>query len=92
VCGDLHFCQLAGANIVRCWGDNLYGQLGRDGPASTAGLDVPMPALVVSLAAAANTTCALLATGEVRCWGDNARGQLGLPVLADTATPFLMTR
>jgi hypothetical protein len=89
-CGNRHVCALAGINIVKCWGDNQSGQLGRDGPASTAAADIPMPAPVTAIAAGFAYTCALLQTGEVRCWGDNAFGELGTPLLDASRFPRLV--
>jgi hypothetical protein len=87
-CGHQHFCALSGINIVKCWGDNLFGQLGRDGPSRTIAADVPMSGPVKSIAAGTDHTCALLQSGDVVCWGDNTFGQLGLPLLYYTAYPL----
>lgn len=91
-CGTTHFCALSGSNIVQCWGDNLWGQLGRDGPPSTQAVSVPMPEPVRHISAKSATTCALLQSGRVVCWGDNQAGVLGVPALMQSERPLLVTQ
>jgi alpha-tubulin suppressor-like RCC1 family protein len=72
-------CALLDSGRVRCWGDNLFGELGdgttteRHTPVAVAGL----PTDVKGLAAGGDHACALLSSGGVKCWGANAYGQLG---------------
>ena len=85
--GLSHSCALKGDGTLRCWGNNLLGQLG-DGTAT----DRHSPVQVVGLTSAVqvsigpifnggphnpSTTCARLASGAVRCWGSGLSGQLG---------------
>jgi len=85
-CGALHFCVLSGVNIVQCWGNNTYGQLGLDGPSRPQATSVPMPEPVTSIAAGYHHTCALLQSGKLACWGANGLGQLGAPSLNTSPT------
>jgi hypothetical protein len=86
---NVHTCALLDNNQVRCWGSNVYGQLGL-GDTSARG-DNPGEMgdslLAVSLGTGRTATvlgagfdhnCALLDNGAVKCWGGNGNGQLGL--------------
>lgn len=85
--GINHTCALGTDNSVKCWGQNLYGQLGLgttanmgDGP-SEMGANLPVVPLPVgtyaSLMASQYTNCALKSdTDELLCWGDGTNGQL----------------
>ena len=80
VAGASHFCVRMSDGTAYCWGDDIWGQLGR-GEAATgltgAGKVVELTD-VVDIGAAGNVTCALLADGTPKCWGINADGELGL--------------
>jgi alpha-tubulin suppressor-like RCC1 family protein len=78
-----HACVLTGSGAVRCWGENVYGQLGNgtfasypvlgSGSAVTVtGLPVPLV-----LASGGGHSCVLTSSGAVWCWGANTNGQLG---------------
>lgn len=82
--GDSHACALLDTGEVRCWGNNVFGELGQ-GNATTMLNKTPDAIPVVSLgrparalSAGSHHTCAVLDTGELRCWGQNADGQLGV--------------
>lgn len=82
---------------VRCWGDNIAGQLG------SAWTIIAFPffettsnqALTVnnlttplgSLAAGLEHSCAVLTNNTVNCWGENASGQLGNGTIAGFIPP-----
>ncbi|MEX2247862.1 MAG: choice-of-anchor Q domain-containing protein [Dehalococcoidia bacterium] len=78
--GGAHTCAVA-ASRVRCWGDNLWGQLGNGefGPAAAN----PLPLLVsdtlfvAQVSAGHDHTCAVTTESEVWCWGLNNYGQVG---------------
>ncbi len=91
--GRSHTCAILDNGSVKCWGWNLFGQLGlgdtgdRGGAAGQMGDALPAVDLgtgrtAVALSAGFVTTCALLDNGQVKCWGVNSAGQLGL---GDTA-------
>jgi alpha-tubulin suppressor-like RCC1 family protein len=86
--GANHTCALMQGGGVRCWGGNVFGQLG-DG--STDGRLAPSSADILSGAAAVSTgtthTCALMQGGGVRCWGGNADGELGDGSYVQTMAP-----
>ena len=85
--GGGHTCAILPFGVVKCWGENFWGQLGYD---STAHLgDAPgeiraLPAVnlgvgrtATAITAGINHTCALLDDATVKCWGLNSQGQLG---------------
>jgi alpha-tubulin suppressor-like RCC1 family protein len=85
--GDKHTCAVLEGGSVKCWGDNVTGQLGLgdtnsrcnangQSVASLAAVDLGGP--VASVSAGAYHTCAILEGGKVKCWGSNGDGQLGL--------------
>ena len=87
--GGYHMCARLDNNQVKCWGQNVYGQLGlgntsaRGDNSGEMGNSLPAVqlgtgAIVVQLAAGRYFTCARLTTGQVKCWGRNDRGQLGV--------------
>ena len=87
--GRYHTCALLDDGAVKCWGRNLYGQLGRGDITHVGDDEVPadvevidLPGEVTSLTAGDYHTCVVLDGHEVRCWGFNDYGQLGY---ADTA-------
>ena len=85
-------CALFDDGTIKCWGWNLYGQLGlgdkdaRGDQPGEMGDNLPIVDLgqgqsAVSLGSSNEAThqCAVLAEGPVKCWGNNnPGGQLGL--------------
>jgi alpha-tubulin suppressor-like RCC1 family protein len=79
---------------VKCWGHNLYGQLGQgntdflgDDPGETGDavpvVDIGTGLKAIAVATGARQTCVHLQSHNVKCWGWNDYGQLGL---GDVAT------
>ena len=95
--GDEHVCAALANGQVRCWGRNLYGELG-DGSYDAR----PRPSIVrrsdgtgrlggvTSLATGRYHTCARLQSGQVRCWGGNQHGQLGDQTLSPRTLPVVV--
>ena len=84
-----HACALLGDGTIRCWGSNVYGQLGD--PSTHPGSTVPVAVSGITGAAAITTgadhACALLGDGTLRCWGKNDTGQLGDGTFTSSSTP-----
>ena len=81
-------CALLDNGQVKCWGNNIYGQLGQGNQVRSGdnqnemGDNLTQVSLGSGRTATAITagdgyTCALLDNGQVKCWGSNNYGQLG---------------
>jgi alpha-tubulin suppressor-like RCC1 family protein len=69
--GLQHACALMSDGKVRCWGENMSGQLGdQTRLASETPIEVIGIAGATDVAANRSGSCALLAAGTVRCWGE----------------------
>jgi alpha-tubulin suppressor-like RCC1 family protein len=76
--GDQHTCAVQN-NRVRCWGNNVRGQLGDDTLRTRAANTIVVAGLigeVIRVNARGDRTCAIKA-GALYCWGANTYGQLG---------------
>jgi alpha-tubulin suppressor-like RCC1 family protein len=98
--GDNHACALTTAGGVKCWGLDLYGQLGDAGttsdcnpgwpntPCSLVPVDVSgLGSGVAAISAGEGHTCAVRTGGGVKCWGWNFRGMLGDGTTTDSNVP-----
>lgn len=88
--GYEHICGLTIDGAVKCWGNNMDGELG-DGtniqrltPMNVVGLSSE----ITSIAAGGYHTCALTRGGGIKCWGWNRSGQLGVGTTTDNETPL----
>ena len=81
--GYQHTCVILDNESVNCWGNGLYGQLGR-GENKTEKRPKSDP---INLGSGRNAkaivtgnshTCVILDNSSIKCWGYNASGQLGM--------------
>lgn len=92
--GTAHTCARKIDGTVRCWGDDVQGQLG-GGSLSPQGFtatpqDVQNVTDAIDITAGSSHTCIVHKTGTVSCWGFNLDGQLGSdnPNLGRSAAPI----
>jgi alpha-tubulin suppressor-like RCC1 family protein len=87
--GSEHSCARLDNGATKCWGQNLYGQLGygdtNDRGDAAAEMGDALPAinvgtgrLVKSMHLGYRHTCAILDNDQLKCWGYNGNAQLGL--------------
>jgi hypothetical protein len=91
--GHHHSCALLNSGAVKCWGENIYGQLG-DGTVSSRLSPTPVFGLgsgVTQITVNSYHSCALLSTGAVKCWGKNITSQLGDGSTSNRLSPVQVT-
>lgn len=81
--GGDNTCAILDDGTLRCWGNNLSGQLGQGSGNALIDLGTGRTAVAVAVGgipvpASGSHVCAILDTGDVKCWGSNGQGKLGL--------------
>jgi len=91
--GSHHACARVSNGMVRCWGQNDFGQLGNGTVSASSSNPVTVSGLtnVLQVATGASHSCALLTDKTVRCWGFNSTGQLGNGSTTSSSTPVVAT-
>jgi alpha-tubulin suppressor-like RCC1 family protein len=86
--GATHTCAILDNNTLKCWGYNLYGQIGRDNTTNagnTAGsmgdtlavVNIGVGRTAKDVSGGLDHTCVILDDNTLKCFGRNNRGQLG---------------
>ena len=77
--GLAHVCVITAGKTMKCWGSNLYAELGlgQEGNGAHKPGAVPNLTNVAAIATGDNVTCAATTAGALSCWGKNADGQVG---------------
>lgn len=77
--GLAHVCVVTAGHAIKCWGSNLYAELGLGASGNGAHTPGAVPGLtgIATVAAGDNVTCAATTAGALSCWGKNADGQIG---------------
>ena len=92
--GDDHACALSASGLLRCFGDNSFGQLGLgETPSNSASPVAPVGLGATSFASVGSGnghTCAAPLSGGVVCWGSNLNTQLGDGTVVTTKTPLVV--
>ncbi len=87
-CGFDHNCVILSDASVKCWGANVFGELGYGNLAAIGDDELPSSVGPVSVTTTPGVSvkafalgylhsCALLSDDSVKCWGSNKFGQLG---------------
>src|SRR5690606_8576491 len=84
VTGGSFNCVISLTGEVRCWGDNLHGQVGigntediGDDPGELPPPPTDLGSPVAQLALGFSHGCAVRDSGDLHCWGYNGDGELG---------------
>ena len=87
--GSSHNCAILDNGGLKCWGSNLYGQLGigtTDEVTTPQEVNLGTGRTAISVAVGDSHTCAIIDDGSLKCWGRNNYAQIGTGTLVDVNT------
>ncbi|MEN9473232.1 MAG: hypothetical protein RLZZ495_1321, partial [Pseudomonadota bacterium] len=88
VAGSYYTCTIDNNNTAKCWGSNIYGQLGNNTIVNSS-IPVPVNGLssgVTAITGGSGQACAIV-NGVAKCWGSNSSGQLGNGTTTNSKVP-----
>ncbi len=96
--GENFFCARSTQGDIKCWGENIYGQLGLGDTANRGinsgdmGNSLPIVNLggarkALKISAGSSHICALSTDDSFQCWGDNQYGQIGQGATPNLTSP-----
>lgn len=92
--GDDSNCAITTAGVLKCWGDNGYGQLGDNSNVSKSSPTIIDTGTTYSKVSVGGVyymhTCAVTTSGVLKCWGDNGSGQLGNGSTTSSSVPIII--
>jgi alpha-tubulin suppressor-like RCC1 family protein len=84
--GSYHACAITTANVLKCWGNNWDGTLGR--ASNSRNVEVSdSGTLYTHVSGGRNHTCGVTVDKKMRCFGNNNQGQIGNGVVDNAAYP-----
>lgn len=91
--GGTFACGITTDQLLYCWGDDLFGQVGNGGAGGgkTPSLATVKSERFTAISAGLSHACALNLTGRAYCWGADDFGQLGDRRPASPPTPMHST-
>jgi len=88
--GGYHTCVITSGDSLKCWGNNVYGQLG-DGTKSNRNtpktVNLGWWVAPTHLSLGGYHTCVITSDDSLKCWGSNEYGQLGDGTKINRNTP-----
>ena len=89
-------CAILNDGSLKCWGRNLYGELGTQQVTGTSAstpqsVNLGSGRTAVSVSASTRSFCAILDNGALKCWGLNNYGQLGIGNTNNQNSPQTVT-
>jgi alpha-tubulin suppressor-like RCC1 family protein len=93
--GNQHSCAVAVDDTAWCWGNNLEGANGNDGPVeqrSPVAVNTGLKFLSMFAGKSGAFSCGLSLSGQGYCWGSNVSGQLGIGRFSETDPSLRIVR
>lgn len=89
--GDSHSCGITSNGVLKCWGSNVYGQIGDGSITSRTTPTISDTGTNYSeISVGVGHTCGITSTGALKCWGYNMYGQLGNASTGNQTSPALI--